>query len=88
MVICEGLAGAPALMLGEHLRARIAAMDGPHHVTVSIGVATAPHEAVDYDHLFAIADERLYQAKAAGRDRVVGVRAMDWTATRPVAHPA
>jgi diguanylate cyclase (GGDEF)-like protein len=72
VVVCEDMAAAPAVMLGEHLRARIAAMDGPHRVTASIGIATAPEEAGDYDRLFGIADARLYHAKTSGRDRVVG----------------
>jgi hypothetical protein len=35
------------------------------HVTVSIGVASGPG-------LLALADQRLYQAKNAGRNRVIG----------------
>jgi diguanylate cyclase (GGDEF)-like protein len=41
-------------------------------VTVSIGIASCSRDATDYDSLFAIADKRLYQAKAAGRNCVVG----------------
>jgi diguanylate cyclase (GGDEF)-like protein len=72
VVVCDDLAAAPAMMLGEHLRARLAAMEGPYHVTVSIGIATAPQEAADYDRLFGVADARLYHAKSSGRNRVVG----------------
>ena len=43
-------------------------------VTVSIGIATCAGEALDYDALFLIADKRLYQAKAAGRNCVIGAR--------------
>jgi diguanylate cyclase (GGDEF)-like protein len=40
-------------------------------VTVSLGVATAPHPAVArVEHLLRLADEALYRAKAAGRNRV------------------
>ncbi len=39
-------------------------------VTVSIGVAAAPEEASDEKVLLRIADERLYAAKAAGRNQV------------------
>jgi two-component system, cell cycle response regulator len=40
------------------------------HVTVSIGVATYPVDAVAEDDLIRVADSRLYKAKADGRDRV------------------
>jgi len=82
VVLCEGLTGTAALMLGEHLRARVAALDLAYPVTVSIGIATAPQEAAEYDSLFAIADHRLYQAKTAGRDRVVGGRTLEWSMPR------
>ena len=39
-------------------------------VTVSIGVAAAPEETSDEQALLRIADERLYAAKAAGRNQV------------------
>jgi len=32
----------------------------------------APRDSSDYDTLFEIADKRLYEAKAAGRNHVVG----------------
>ncbi len=40
-------------------------------VTVSIGVASA-RAATELQHLLTLADRRLYDAKRAGRDRVVG----------------
>jgi diguanylate cyclase (GGDEF)-like protein len=43
-------------------------------MTVSIGIATCGANALDYDAMFHIADQRLYQAKAAGRNCVVGER--------------
>jgi diguanylate cyclase (GGDEF)-like protein len=88
VVICRDLADAPALMLAEHLRARIAALDGPYHLTASIGVATAPLEAGSYDHLFALADARLYQAKTTGRNRVVGTPSTAWAAPQALARSA
>ncbi len=39
-------------------------------VTISIGVAVYPFDAKDVDELVRKADEALYRAKAAGRDRV------------------
>ncbi|GAA4353960.1 GGDEF domain-containing protein [Angustibacter luteus] len=45
------------------------------HVTVSIGCATTVDDAHDRLTLLARADERLYEAKRSGRNRVVGVPA-------------
>ena len=75
VVICDGLASEPALALGERIR-RVIASSGEERerVTVSIGIATCAGEALDYDALFLIADKRLYQAKAAGRNCVIGAR--------------
>jgi diguanylate cyclase (GGDEF)-like protein len=76
VVICEGLESGPALALGERVRREIAAsIEGAAaRVTVSVGIATCSAEAADYDTLFQIADLRLYQAKAAGRNCVIGER--------------
>jgi len=76
VVICEGLESGPAQALGERVRREIAAsVDGAaSRVTVSIGIATGGDETATYDSLFQIADLRLYQAKAAGRNCVVGDR--------------
>jgi diguanylate cyclase (GGDEF)-like protein len=66
--------GDDALALGERVRRRIAGIAGKDPaswMTASIGIAACPHDATDYNKLFETADQRLYQAKAAGRDRVV-----------------
>ena len=62
----------------ERLRAAIAdapmelpPRDGPRGVTVSAGVATYPDDGDDAARLLLRADERLYAAKQAGRNRVV-----------------
>ncbi|MGE5096226.1 MAG: diguanylate cyclase [Betaproteobacteria bacterium] len=38
--------------------------------TISGGVAFYPGDGRDWDHVFAIADRRLYEAKRGGRDRI------------------
>lgn len=40
------------------------------NITVSIGLASYPEDAAHGEELLKIADERLYKAKAAGRDKV------------------
>jgi diguanylate cyclase (GGDEF)-like protein len=46
-------------------------------VTVSIGLATCAEDASDYEALFACADRRLYLAKSAGRNCVIGETGTD-----------
>jgi len=67
-----------AMTMAKQLRTRIAehrfgTPDGndPIRVTVSIGVASFPEDAETVEELISIADQRLYKAKQAGRDRVV-----------------
>jgi diguanylate cyclase (GGDEF)-like protein len=77
VVIADGVAGDEAIALGERIRRRIAGApsdDPAGKVTASIGVATCASDASGYDKLFEIADKRLYAAKAAGRNRVIGER--------------
>jgi diguanylate cyclase (GGDEF)-like protein len=44
---------------------------GARQVTISGGCATFPRPATDEEELIRLADEKLYQAKAQGRNRVV-----------------
>lgn len=64
-----------ALEVAERLRQDIAAFvsrpDGTA-LTVSVGVTTGPDDGRTLDLLLSRADERLYQAKNNGRDRVHG----------------
>ena len=76
--MCRGVAVEGALVLAERLRRVIEGGAFEHEgatipVTVSIGVAGYP--GVDTDKsaaLIAAADEALYAAKRAGRNRVIG----------------
>jgi diguanylate cyclase (GGDEF)-like protein len=40
-------------------------------VTISAGLATFPQDGSDERELFAVADERMFQAKKEGRNRVI-----------------
>ncbi len=67
-----------AFALAERIRGKIAAVAFPMeehqpggHLTVSAGVATYPVDASKSSELIKRADESLYAAKAAGRNRVV-----------------
>lgn len=49
-----------------------------HNVTVSAGVASFPHASIDSkDKLLKSADQALYRAKEAGRNKVVGFNSVD-----------
>jgi diguanylate cyclase (GGDEF)-like protein len=65
-----------AVSVAERLRAAIADLrtatnDGGIRVTTSIGACTVAGGDVDIDAVLAAADDALYRAKRAGRDRVV-----------------
>lgn len=74
-VLLPGQDLAQATALAEGIRAAVAAIEipaerGPVRVTVSLGVASLAPE-MSAQGLYTLADARLYQAKAEGRDRVV-----------------
>ncbi len=78
MVILPETALHEGAIFVERVRREVALHDfhigreEPLHMTVSAGVATYPHElAGNPETLIRFADEALYAAKAAGRDRVV-----------------
>ena len=58
----ESIAGSPIAL---------AARGEKVHVTVSAGLSSYPQDAEDASELFALADERMFQAKKQGRNRVV-----------------
>jgi two-component system cell cycle response regulator len=49
----------------------LAAREEKVQVTISAGLASFPHDGEDAAELFALADERMFQAKKEGRNRVV-----------------
>jgi diguanylate cyclase (GGDEF)-like protein len=70
--LLPGAAEAAAAAVAERIRASVARAPVAEPITVSLGVAATrgDHDAAS---LFALADERLYAAKQAGRNRVAGV---------------
>ncbi len=66
---------ATALTVAERIRARVAAepFEGGA-ITVSIGTAEYPAHGDTPEELIASADAAMYEAKSAGRDRVVAAR--------------
>jgi GGDEF domain-containing protein len=65
-----------AANVAERLRRNMAEYDfaaigGRNTVTASIGVAGTPNDGFPMNNLIVCADQRLYQAKKAGRNRVV-----------------
>ena len=74
-IVALGLDHATSIDLAELLRRTTARADLSERgaiVTVSVGVATGPEDGRDLEATFATAETRLRDAKAAGRDRVVG----------------
>jgi diguanylate cyclase (GGDEF)-like protein len=64
-----------AIEVGERVRSAVAGLDldrlGVPGVSVSVGVAVSDHADQPIDDLVGRADQALYRAKRAGRDRVV-----------------
>lgn len=71
-VVLVGATSLEAAGRAEQLRAAVAGQPGPSGppLTVSVGVATLPASTGALDALLREADEALYAAKRAGRDRV------------------
>ncbi|QRG06507.1 GGDEF domain-containing protein [Xanthobacter dioxanivorans] len=78
-VFAPGVSHANALQVATMLSQRIkdaALPAGVPQQTLSIGVATSPRDGESLTELLDAADKRLYVAKAAGRDRVIGIQAV------------
>jgi diguanylate cyclase (GGDEF)-like protein len=76
VVLMPGAGLSAALPRAEAWRAsveqlRLSFEGRPVRVTISAGVAAFPRDGSDEDALLRCADEALYRAKAAGRNRVV-----------------
>lgn len=74
-VILPEIAAAALAVVAERVRASVEALPAPagrSPVTVSIGAAIYPIDGNTPEALFHVADERLYEAKRNGRNRVVG----------------
>lgn len=77
VVVWDGWSTGSVLTSAETLRGLVAAHDWYGcttglPVTVSIGFASTEEPCTTWSELMAQADERLYDAKRGGRDRVVG----------------
>ncbi len=95
VVVMSGEAKDQAYALAERLRVNIQNVDFPHgarqplgRVTISAGVATFPHDAATGDELLSSADRALYDAKRAGRNRVVQYRVADLSDEGEALQPA
>jgi diguanylate cyclase (GGDEF)-like protein len=76
LILLPGVTHAEGQEIAERLRAAVAqAHPTGIPVTISLGLSTASGEAVVYETLFKAADEALYEAKRAGRNRVVAAPA-------------
>lgn len=82
-----------ASMVAERLRLKVRARQIVHapgsdeeYVTISVGGAVgSPCEGIDSGAISHLADELLYQAKQAGRNRVrIGAAESDWSSVVPV----
>jgi len=78
VILFADTAKEDAVMVAERIRQKVADYVFPFeekqpggNLTISVGVAFAPQDAIDKQTILEIADERLYKAKTGGRNRVV-----------------
>ena len=94
-VVLPGVDEATALAIAERIRSRtettlISLSPGiTDRISVSIGIASAPDQAHDRITLLRLADEALYLAKQAGRNRVVQSGSFEATVpAQALTHPS
>jgi len=83
VVLLPQTSAEQATTAAERIRETIEGMTsalGDRPVTVSIGVATYPETAADSEALLTAADQAMYAAKLAGRNRVCSAAALGATA--------
>jgi len=72
LIVLPGVDSATGCEVAERLRGALElAEPAGMAITVSIGVSAAGGEQMQYESLFKAADDALYEAKRAGRNRVV-----------------
>jgi diguanylate cyclase (GGDEF)-like protein len=71
-VLLTDTSGEVAAEVAERIRARVAAQEFPgRKITLSIGIAEFPEHGQTAEEVISCADEALYEAKRAGRNRVI-----------------
>ena len=90
LIVLPGTSRADALGAANRIRSRIAEYPFPFRetqpngrVSISGGLATYPNDGREVAQLIKRADEALYQAKGAGRDRVVAYTAPELGGEEP-----
>jgi diguanylate cyclase (GGDEF)-like protein len=85
VVLLPGCNAIDACGVADRVRAEITHHVSGAPVTVSVGVASMPDNAIDAERLVAAADGALYEAKRGGRDRIhASTRTTEAAASEPV----
>jgi diguanylate cyclase (GGDEF)-like protein len=80
LIVLPGVGSERGRQVAERLRAAVEQVrPASIAITVSIGVSVASGARVEYESLFKAADEALYRAKRAGRNRVESATAQSMT---------
>ncbi|WP_409342204.1 diguanylate cyclase [Paenibacillus sp. MBLB4367] len=82
VVLLPSAADTDAYIVAERIRQSMESSDNPvgRTVTVSLGVACYPQHADSAEALFQLADQSLYMAKRAGRNRAVMAQVLEQSA--------